>query len=341
MVNKNQTDQNIESLHLRKKRQSWINEDLHQLRHEDVTKQLGVLFGEDEADHFMNPKVQEESKSKIKIVESMPKVSYQQGAHMLWNHLRSNSEKKLLHETRNMKTTVVLPLNNKKQQQRLHHVEQYRQRVELMHKIAQLNADKTKQLLKTIKLPAIAPEDYYVSNSVSTLVKKEKPKKLQSTLKRISPDYSRASPDLYATPIIQDRPISFLTEKDCETPGSFKRRLQENGIIPKVGISRPQILYRSNSEIRSEPIIPNKRNPVFISYKNEQSKSSNPNTNNVPKSYTWQPLTLNALSEYACSIPAPGSGDFHHGSARVWRPTTSTIRTGDVPKTNSLVPNTS
>ena len=71
-----------------------------------------------------------------------------------------------------MKTTVVFQSNNQKQQQRLQHVEQYRQRVELMHKIAQLNADKTKQLLQTIKLPAIAPEDYYVSNSVSTLVKK-------------------------------------------------------------------------------------------------------------------------------------------------------------------------
>ena len=87
---------------------SWIDQDLEKLQEEELTKQLEALFGADEADRFMNPKLVEKSSSKFDKPDwHMHKPALQQGAHVLWNNLRSNSRRKLARESKDLNNDYV------------------------------------------------------------------------------------------------------------------------------------------------------------------------------------------------------------------------------------------
>ena len=131
----------------------WIEKDLQKLQEEELTKQLEVLFGSDEADRFMNPKLEEPSQGKFDK-QDWNLHQQQQGAHVLWNNLRSNSRKKLARESKDLNNDYVTHrLVNWRSSSE--HVERYKQRVELMHRIAHFNELKTKQLVQNVKLPSI------------------------------------------------------------------------------------------------------------------------------------------------------------------------------------------
>ena len=152
-------------------RLSWIDKDLKKLQKEELTKQLEVLFGVDEADRLTNPKLEGKSPSKFdKRNWNIYKSAYQQGAHVLWNNLRSNSRKKLARESKD--------LNNDYVNHRLidwhsssEHVERYKQRVELMHKVSRFNESKTKQLLQIVKLPSISDDSDSVKSAFTDQLK--------------------------------------------------------------------------------------------------------------------------------------------------------------------------
>ena len=135
---------------------SWIDRDLQQLQQQDITEQLAAFFGEQDADRFLNPKLQDETPSKLNIRSGQfQKPAYQQGAHSLWHTLRFNSNKKLVNETRHLHHGYEKP-ETAEHDGMLKHVEKYRQRVELMHRIARFNEAKTQQLVQSVKLPSIS-----------------------------------------------------------------------------------------------------------------------------------------------------------------------------------------
>lgn len=150
---------------------SWIDQDLQRLQEEELTKQLEALFGVDDADRFMNPKLVEKSSSKLDKPDwNLHKPALQQGAHVLWNNLRSNSRKKLARESKD--------LNNDYVNHRLinwhatsEHVERFKQRVELMHKIAHINEFRTKQLVQSVKLPSISDDSDSVTSAFTDQMK--------------------------------------------------------------------------------------------------------------------------------------------------------------------------
>jgi len=151
----------IRNSKLSKTTNTWIDKDLQKLQNEELVKQLEALFGEEEADRFVNPQLQEEINSKTNLQDEIfQKPSNSQGAQTLWNTLRSNSSKKLVHQTKDLHCGFVetVPKDSLKM---LNYVEKYRQRVELMHNIAHFNEAKTKQLVQTIKFPSITDSDFF------------------------------------------------------------------------------------------------------------------------------------------------------------------------------------
>lgn len=146
---------------------SWLSSDLHKLQDDDVTKQLEVILGEQAAEQILNPTVEDELNTGDELQPVISKHETQ-GAHVLWSSLRDTSKKKLARQTSadNMLSNSEYVVHNINSNNNIngkftnrtssHRVDLYRQRFQLMHKVAHLNEQKTKQLLETVKLPALA-----------------------------------------------------------------------------------------------------------------------------------------------------------------------------------------
>lgn len=122
--------------------------------------------------------------------------------------------------------------------------------------------------------------------------------------------------------------ITFLSEKDCETAGGFRERMKELGYESSIGVSMPKVIYhgglKNNICTQSEPIIHKSKHPFSKSPKIRSNTAKVKDSSvGLPLTQAWQPLTLNALSEYTNSIPGPGSGEFRRGSVKMWKSSTS------------------
>lgn len=143
---------------------AWLSCDLHKLRDDDITTQLEMIFGEEEAQQILNPTVKRSKhQSNQHVLQPAIAKHETQDAHMLWNSLRSISNKKLAsqmsanNDTEYIQQNVRFDNNNNNNSWSSRRVDLYRQRVQLMHKVAHMNEGKTKQLLETVKLPALTP----------------------------------------------------------------------------------------------------------------------------------------------------------------------------------------
>ena len=134
------------------KESKWLSQDLTELRHDDVTHQLEAILGEDDANQFLKPTIQD--KPQKVVDQNITKRAGQIDAHNLWNSLRTHSQKKLL---RNGKTydDKCSKYNKNETSDILNKIEKYKQEVELMYHIAHLNENKTLHLLNNIRLPRI------------------------------------------------------------------------------------------------------------------------------------------------------------------------------------------
>lgn len=113
-------------------------------------------------------------------------------------------------------------------------------------------------------------------------------------------------------------PVRFLTESACCFDGKFRDRMRTLGVEPKIGISCPQLTYKSSLASSSSSGKP--------SFENLKLKTSEPlrKVSRVPKrtvgkSQSWEPLSLAALAEYTHEIQAPGSGTFNSGQTTLWK----------------------
>lgn len=137
-----------------------------------------------------------------------------------------------------------------------------------------------------------------------------------------------SSPELVYTPssmTLSNSRITFLSEKDCESTGSFRKRMEKLGVESNIGISMPQVINHGELRkkqlcTRSEPVFHHNKSENDYKRRKSRSKAEDTNILELPRTQAWQPLTLNALSEYACSIPGPGSGEFKRGSVKLWKP---------------------
>ena len=151
-----------------------------------------------------------------------------------------------------------------------------------------------------------------------------------SNLKRSSHDEVQR----YATNMMTNSRITFLSEKDCETPGGFRERMKKLGYESNIGVSMPELIYhgrlKNSNCTQSEPIIHKSRQPLLKSPKNRSNTAkAKGNPVSLPRTQAWQPLTLSALSEYTNSIPGPGSGEFRKGSVKMWKSSMSMTNDDD------------
>ena len=84
--------------------------------------------------------------------------------------------------------------------------------------------------------------------------------------------------------------------------------------------------YRGSNKkhyTQPEPVIHKSKHPPKS--KIELTTSNTNDSAGLSSNQSWQPLTMNALSEYAYSIPGPGSGEYSRGSVKMWKPSSVLI----------------
>ncbi|XP_070559602.1 uncharacterized protein [Ptychodera flava] len=128
--------------------------------------------------------------------------------------------------------------------------------------------------------------------------------------------------------------LVFLTEDMCRQPGQFRERMRTKKDIPVIP-PPPQPAPQPQEDMRKQlpPIKPmsafDKRTsvkPQGMTPRSERSRTAPPGADVPPsrakasRKTEWQPLTLNALTEYKPAFQAAGDGDFKHGQSDFWKP---------------------
>ena len=117
----------------------------------------------------------------------------------------------------------------------------------------------------------------------------------------------------------EDKVIKYLSEEQCKTRGKFRDRMKALGVDSNTGITKIDHTYQGNYRETQNVTMQDfnlKSKSVKFPRKIEKKRV-------LEKSYSWQPLTINALAEYTQVIPLPGHGMFRNGGIETWKTSTS------------------
>ena len=117
----------------------------------------------------------------------------------------------------------------------------------------------------------------------------------------------------------EDKVIKYLSEEQCKTGGKFRDRMKALGVDSNTGITKIDHTYQGNyreTQNFTMQDFNSKSKSVKLPRKIEKKRV-------LEKSYSWQPLTINALAEYTQVIPLPGHGMFRNGGIETWKTSTS------------------
>ena len=290
----------------------WVVEDFSNLKEECLENQLEAIFGSFEAQQFLNPRIQDKRMKNIPV-DISNKIG-PIGALELWESLRYQSQQKLsqnpqANHTYCRKHNVIGNQHSVKNK-----VETYTQRLQLMHKIAQLNDVKSTKLIQKINLPQITDNwnggsSFEKENSKLANIENHTDCKLPQ-IKPIPTERGGRNKNLNNCLqeqlfvdnrklcnkheiIMDNKPtsISFLSEKDVSFCGNFCERMKYKGVVASVGIANASHSYKyaRNTYDQSETLPSGFKDKEW----REDTAVSNP----------WQPLTMNAVIECVDAFP--------------------------------------
>lgn len=328
---------------------SLLTDNFKELLLDPVEVQLQKLLGPDEAEDFLHPTFREGAKKTLNPMTIQRKLSGI-GASELWSVLRNKSQMKL------EKQDDVIPVDVKKaytaflreclqnnvptvrrsfckegddvfeedrisESQLIQDVKLTRHRLDLMFRVAHMNRDKTKLLVKTTDSgdppegTVCRPPRY---NPHQIL---EKPKKQQlssvPTLALTDTEGEHKSIPLPPSPreetselvtqrddMVTAEKITFLTEEMATCEGEFSKRHNAPGCSSSLALVKkgPSRGNRTRGSLSA---------PASSMSTREEKKSQVKH---------WEPLSVNALLEYNLdSLRAPGSGEFLFGKSKTWK----------------------
>ena len=132
----------------------WVDHDLSALMDSDLQEQLETILGKEDAQDFLKPKIKENENSRYS--NEVGKKIKSSDANKLWEYLRKNSFQKMskldctpgyyqqCNEDNDVRGTW-----------KMDQIQLQQQRLDLMHRVAQVNQVRTKQILKHVKLPRL------------------------------------------------------------------------------------------------------------------------------------------------------------------------------------------
>lgn len=287
----------------------WLGDDFSHLKEQSLKTQLEAIFGEFQAEQYLNPSIQDKRMQNIPANISTKVGPI--GALDLWESLRLQSKEKqseMGYENNRRRTVVVKPKTST-----LKKVTAYTHRLHLMHKVAQLNEVHSKRLIKKVDLPQITGnwngtekenEDLCVEKKNDITLPEIKSGSLASGINRKPLQALQGQSSISNSKVKQDvmidnksRIISFLTEKDATFSGEFRERMMKSrGIDASVGIANASHSYQYARHVRSKTAQNEYENNNF---KNERSASAKIGAN---VANTWEPLSLNAVVECANAL---------------------------------------
>ena len=220
--------------------------DFSNLKGECLKNQLAAIFGNAEAEQFLHPTIQDKRVKSVPVNFSS-KSGGPVGAEELWQSLRFHSKQKILQNTSSKYTYTRKNTGNASNVES--NVLSYKQKLQMMYKIAHLNDSKSQKLIQKINFPEITVDWDFITNFDEESVKGKghlvlpniNNTKNESASRNIHEKCSRSN----ETIILNDQPkiISFLSEKDLKFPSKFRERMKDKGVAASVGISNASHIY--------------------------------------------------------------------------------------------------
>lgn len=326
---------------------SLLTDNFKELLHDPVEVQLQKLLGAD-AEDFLHPTFREGAKKTLNPMATQRKLSGI-GARELWGILRSNSQSKL--ETQddmipvdvknayraflreclhNNVPTVrrsfckgeenVFEEDRVSESQLIQDIKFTRHRLELMFRVAHMNRDKTKLLVKTMdpegpsegtvsRPPRYDPQqilDMPMETRLArlpTLALTDADGERHSIQEPPSPRAESTHEPEKKDVIVGGEKIVFLTEEMATCEGEFAKRHKALGCSKEMApLSKGPYRGINIRETLSAP-------PSSMG--SREAKKS--------QGRLWEPLSLSALLEYNAPVPTPGSGEFLLGQTKRWK----------------------
>lgn len=326
-----------------------LTENFKELLLDPVDVQLEKLLGSAEAEDFLHPTFRDGAKKTLNPMGIQRKLSGI-GAKELWSTLRNKSQIKL------EKQDNMIPIDVKKaytaflreclhnnlptvrrsfckvgddvfeedrisESQLIQDIKLTRHRLDLMFRVAHMNRDKTKLLVKTAD--SGEPSEGTVSRPLRYNPHQilEMPEKqdlsplpvfaLTSTdgeKKDVSlppsPREGTSEPESLQDVVAGGEKITFLTEEMATCEGEFSKRHNAPGCSSSMAPVNKGLLRRTNTRGTLSA-------PASCMSAREEKKNQNKR---------WEPLSVSALLEYNHkSLRAPGSGDFLFGKGKIWK----------------------
>lgn len=327
---------------------SLFTDDFKGLLHDPVEVQLKKLLGAD-AEDFLHPTFREGAKKTLNPMGTQRKLSGI-GARELWGILRSNSQSKLESQddmipgdVKNAYTAFlreclhnniptvrrsfckgeenVFEEDRVSESQLIQDIKFTRHRLELMFRVAHMNRDKTKLLVKTMdpegpsegtlsRPPRYDPQqilDMPMGTRLAPLPKlalTDAEGGRHSIQEAPSPRVeSTHEPEKEKDVIVGGEKIVFLTEEMATCEGEFAKRHKAPGCSKEMApLSKgPHREINVRGTLSAPP----------SSMGSREAKKS--------QGRLWEPLSLSALLEYNAPVPAPGSGEFLLGQTKTWK----------------------
>ncbi|KAL9960173.1 hypothetical protein ACROYT_G033589 [Oculina patagonica] len=326
---------------------SLLTDNFKELLLDPVDVQLQKLLGSD-AEDFLHPTFREGAKKTLNPVVVHRKLSGI-GARELWGTLRNNSQFKLEKQDDTIPPDVknaykaflreclhnniptvrrsfckdgedVFEEDRVSESQLIQDIKFTRHRLELMFRVAHMNRDKTKLLVKTVdpgepsegtvsRPPRYNPQQILeipMENRAAplpALALTDAEGEHHSLHAPLSPREPTQEPEKEPDVIVGGEKIKFLTEKMATCKGEFSKRHKAPGCStemapisqgPSKGINVRGTLSAPASSMGAR----------------EAKKS---------QGRPWEPLSLSALLEYNAPVGVPGSGEFLLGQTKTWK----------------------
>lgn len=324
-----------------------LTDNFKELLLDPVEVQLQKLLGPD-AEDFLHPTLREGAKKTLNPMVTQRKLSGI-GARELWGTLRNSSQMKLEKQDDMIPTDVknayraflreclhndiptvqrsfckveedVFEDDHVSESQLIQDIKFTRHRLELMFRVAHMNRDKTKLLVKTMDSGdpsegTVSRPPRYDPHQILEMPKKNRLSPLP-VLALTDTEGEQKSLDLAPTPrenipepekqkdvVAGGEKITFLTEEMASCKGEFSKRHNAPG---------------SSSEMVTVGLGTARRGNIRGILSAPASSMGAREAKKV-QGKQWEPLSLSALLEYNPPIGAPGSGEFLLGKTRTWK----------------------
>lgn len=283
------------------------------LKDEPLKVQLEALFGAYEADQFLNPTFQDRVKNSTCPSTISKDNNGPIGVEELWDSLRLQSQHKLAQRTPD-KHGYSRRTNFMTDEQKLERkVVVYRQRLQLMHRIALLNVSKSRKLITKLNLPKITgdwnanmmPEEREklgsccIDEDAATLLDDNCIKLPQiNNNNNITSSKDNFIQNQKKIEILMDnkpQSICFVSNKELTVSGQFHERMKRHhGVESSVGISNASHFYKKQKKKRHSNL---KTQTRIEDGSNEKTSPTSNSFVASKKGTLWHPLSMGTIME--------------------------------------------